>query len=115
MHLRASKLHIWINYPPGQEMCIILMGSCQVKKYIKSLKLQTIANAYHLNQKRLEEKDTAPRVTSTWWPSTAESCTTHPLKFHLVRQSDQQSCTFILVMYVIWYVNNHIYVVSTSL
>lgn len=31
-HLRASKLHSWINWLPGQEMCIFLMGSCQVKK-----------------------------------------------------------------------------------
>lgn len=81
---------------------------------MKSLKSQTIANASHLNQKSLEEKDTALRVTSTWWPA-AEFCTMHPLMFHLVRQSDQQSCTFILLLYVIGYVNNHIYVVSTSL
>jgi len=62
-----------------------------------------------------QTKNTALRVTSTWWPSTVELCAIQPIESHLVRQSDQQSCMFVLLLYAIQYVNNHIYVVSTSL
>lgn len=31
-YLEPPKLHSWISWLPGQEMCIFPMGSCQVKK-----------------------------------------------------------------------------------
>lgn len=50
VHLTSSKLHI--SWLPAQEMCVFAMGSRYIKKYIKSLKPQTIANTYHLSQKK---------------------------------------------------------------
>lgn len=55
-HFRASKLHSWMHHPPAQERCVFPTGSCQAKKHMKSLKPQTIANAYHLNKKNLGRK-----------------------------------------------------------
>lgn len=43
-HLTSSKLHICISWLPAQETCVFAMGSCYVKKYMKSLKPQTIAH-----------------------------------------------------------------------
>jgi len=36
-HLGASKLHSWITWLPGQEMCVFPTGNCQVKKNTWSL------------------------------------------------------------------------------